>query len=197
MNCNCNCIAIIQIITYNQSNLRPSFFPSLSTGNTFFNLLNLLRRSSEMFRERNGKTVLPALRVTCVCVRVCVCVRSPVVYMKPSSNFSTCFVVSGKCFAHGMTTPTCQPRESRIYVCPNPERLHLPEISLLRIQTHSVVTHHYSGAVTFLTEGNIRISLHVFVFVLAVEQDIVLIHDAVFFFLHVRAFCVSTLAFGT
>jgi len=48
-NCTCNCIAFIQMITYNLSNLRPSFFHSLSTGNTFFHL-NLSRRSSEMFR---------------------------------------------------------------------------------------------------------------------------------------------------
>ena len=82
-----------------------------------------------------------------------------------------------------------------MYVCPNPQCLYLPEISLFRIQKHSVVTYHYSGTVTFLTEGNIPISLHVFFFVLIVEQDIVLIHDAVFFFLHMCAFCVSAGAF--
>jgi hypothetical protein len=47
---------------------------------------------------------------------------------------------------------------------------------------YSVVTHHYSGAATFLTEGNIPVSLHA-LFVLIVEQDIVLVHDAVLFFL--------------
>jgi len=50
MNCTCNFIAFIQMITYNLSNLRPSFFRSLSTDNTFFYLLNLSRRSSEVFR---------------------------------------------------------------------------------------------------------------------------------------------------
>jgi hypothetical protein len=35
---------------------------------------------------------------------MCVCVGSPSVYMKPSSTFSTCFVLSRKCFANGMTT---------------------------------------------------------------------------------------------
>ena len=48
---------------------------------------------------------------------------------------------------------------------------------------------------TFLTESNIPISLHVFIFVLIVDQNIVLIHDAIFFFLHVCAFCVSIGAF--
>jgi hypothetical protein len=46
--------------------------------------------------------------------------------------------------------------------------------------------------VTFQTDGNIPISLDVFVFLLIVEQDIVFIHDAAlfffFFFLHVCAF---------
>jgi len=47
--------------------------------------------------------------------------------------------------------------------------------------------------VTFLTEYNITILLHAFAFVLLVEQDITLIHDAVFFFfLRVCVFCVST-----
>jgi hypothetical protein len=43
-------------------------------------------------------------------------------------------------------------------------------------------------SVTFRTDGNIPISLHVFAFLLIVEQDIVFIHDAAFFFLHVCAF---------
>jgi len=34
---------------------------------------------------------------------VCVCVESPCVYI-PSSTSSPCFVLSGKCFANGMTT---------------------------------------------------------------------------------------------
>jgi len=40
-------------------------------------------------------------------------------------------------------------------------------------------------SVTFQTDGNIPISLHVFAFLLIVEQDIVFIYDAAFFFLHV------------
>ena len=42
-------------------------------------------------------------------------------------------------------------------------------------------------SVTFQTDGNIPISLHVFAFLLNAEQDIVSIHDAAFI-LHVCAF---------
>jgi hypothetical protein len=45
---------------------------------------------------------------------------------------------------------------------------------------------------TFRTDGNIPILLHVFAFLLIVEQDIVFIHDAAFFFLHVCAFSYVT-----
>jgi hypothetical protein len=43
-------------------------------------------------------------------------------------------------------------------------------------------------SVTFRTDSNIPILLHVFAFLLIVEQDIVFIHDGAFFFLHVCAF---------
>ena len=43
-------------------------------------------------------------------------------------------------------------------------------------------------SVTFRTGRNIPISLQDFAFLLIVEQDIVFIHDAAFFFLHVCAF---------
>jgi hypothetical protein len=42
-------------------------------------------------------------------------------------------------------------------------------------------------SVTFQTDGNITILLHVFAFLLTVEQDVAFIHDAAFF-MHVRAF---------
>jgi hypothetical protein len=42
-------------------------------------------------------------------------------------------------------------------------------------------------SVTLQTDGNITISLHVFAFLLIVEQDTVFIHDAAFF-MHVRTF---------
>jgi len=43
-------------------------------------------------------------------------------------------------------------------------------------------------SVTFQTDGNITISLHVFASLLIVDEDIVFIHDVAFFFLHVCAF---------
>ena len=43
-------------------------------------------------------------------------------------------------------------------------------------------------SVTFQTDGNIPISLHVFAFLLFVEEDIAFIRDAAFFFLHGCAF---------
>ena len=43
-------------------------------------------------------------------------------------------------------------------------------------------------SVTFQTDGNIPIPLHVFAFLLIVEEDIAFIHDAAFFFSHVCAF---------
>jgi hypothetical protein len=46
-------------------------------------------------------------------------------------------------------------------------------------------------SVTFQTDGNIPISLHVLTFLLIVKQDIVFIHDAAFFFLCV-CFCVRS-----
>jgi hypothetical protein len=57
--------------------------------------------------------VLPAIRfanaMTTQCCqtwesRVCVCVGNPSVYMIPSSNFSSYFVLSGRCSANGMKT---------------------------------------------------------------------------------------------
>ena len=156
--------------------------------NTFFNLLKLLRRSSEMFRWRNDNTELPILRFTYVCVSEArVFTWNFLQPFQPVSSFLG--NVSQTKWQHWLVNP-----ESHVFVCvcvcvrPKPGCLHLPEISLFPIHTHSVVTHHYSGAVTLLTESTILISLHVFVFVLTVKQDILLIHDAVFFFLHVVCF---------
>jgi len=52
-------------------------------------------------------------------------------------------------------------------------------------------------SVTFQTDGNIPISLHVFAFLLIVKQDISFIHNAAFFFLHVCAFALSCGPFRT
>jgi hypothetical protein len=107
MKCTCNCIAFIQMITKNLSNFCQSSFHTLSGDNTFLCLLNL-------FPSFQGEVSLTGWQhsaanpesLVCVCVCACarVCVGSPSVYMKPSSTFSTCFVLSGKCFVNGMTT---------------------------------------------------------------------------------------------
>jgi hypothetical protein len=50
--------------------------------------------------------------------------------------------------------------------------------------------------VTFQTDGNIPILLHVFAFLLFVEQNIVFIHNAAFFFFH-YFFCPPFLLYDT
>jgi len=67
--------------------------------------------------------------------------------------------------------------------------LHARELETLQTFTLQLLTGKQKTLATFQTDGNIPISLHVFAFLLIVEQDIVFIHDAdFFFFLHVCAF---------
>jgi hypothetical protein len=110
---------------------------------------------------------------------MCVCVRSPCFYI--TSSTSSCFAVSGKCFAYGMTTlwsmlltwaTICSMLESQ-----KPHK-HLHSGSWREKQRTSV---------TFQTDSNIPISLRDFAFLLIVEQD-VFFHDAAFFFLHLCGF---------
>ena len=65
--------------------------------------------------------------------------------------------------------------------------LHARGSETLHTFTFRLLTGKERTSVTFQTDGNIPISLHVFAFLLTVEQDIVFIHDAAFF-MHVRAF---------
>jgi len=65
--------------------------------------------------------------------------------------------------------------------------LHAGGSETLQTFTFRLLTGKESTSVTFQTDGNIPISLHVFAFLLIVERDIVFIHDAAFF-MHVRAF---------
>jgi len=65
--------------------------------------------------------------------------------------------------------------------------LHARGSETLQTFTFRLLTGKERTSVTFQTDGNITISLHVFVFLLIVEQDIVFIHDAAFF-MHVCAF---------
>jgi hypothetical protein len=65
--------------------------------------------------------------------------------------------------------------------------LHARGSETLQTFTFRLLTEKERNSVPFQTDGNITISLHVFAFLLTVEQDIVFIHDAAFF-MHVRAF---------
>jgi len=65
--------------------------------------------------------------------------------------------------------------------------LHAQGLETLQTFTFWLLTGKERTSVTFQTDGNITILLHVFAFLLIVEQDIVFIHDAAFF-MHVRAF---------
>jgi len=66
--------------------------------------------------------------------------------------------------------------------------LHAQELETLQTFTFRFLKGKQKTSVTFQTNGNIPISLHVFAFLLIVEEDIVFIHDSAFFFLHVCAF---------
>ena len=168
MNCTCNCIAFIQIITYNLSNIRPSFFRSLSTDNTFFHLLYLSCRSARCFA--NGMT-------TQCCQpwqsRVCLC-RKPLclytffdllaLFHPLWERFCERQNNTDPCFSHGQLYVACS-------TVGNPTNIYIP--------APEGKTKNFS---------DIPISLHVFAFLLIVGEDTVFIHDAAFFFLHVCAF---------
>ena len=66
--------------------------------------------------------------------------------------------------------------------------LHARGSETLQTFTFRLLSGKQRTSVTFQTDGNIPISLHVFAFLLTVQQDIVFIHDAAFFFLHMCAF---------
>jgi len=65
--------------------------------------------------------------------------------------------------------------------------LHARESETLQTFTFRLLKGKQRTSVTFQTDCNIPISLHVFAFLLIFEEDIVFIHDAAFF-LHVCAF---------
>jgi hypothetical protein len=66
--------------------------------------------------------------------------------------------------------------------------LHARGSETLQTFTFRVLTGKERTSVTFQTDGNIPMLLPACAFLLIVEQDIVFIHDAAFFFLHVCAF---------
>jgi len=65
--------------------------------------------------------------------------------------------------------------------------LHARQSETLQTFTFRLLKGKQRTSVTFQTVGNIPILLHVFAFLLIVEQDIIFIRDAASFFLHVCA----------
>jgi hypothetical protein len=65
--------------------------------------------------------------------------------------------------------------------------LHVRGSETVQTFTFQLLNRKERTSVTFQTDSNITISLHVFAFLLIVEQDIVFIHNSAFF-MHVRAF---------
>jgi len=128
MNWTCNCIAFIQMITYNLSNLRPSFFRSLSTDNTFFSLLNLSRRSARCFANRMTTQCCQSWQSR---VFLCVSAAPVVIYLlrprHPVSSFlgnvsRTAWQHCDPCFSHGQLYAACSRggNPTNIYI-PAPE----------------------------------------------------------------------------
>jgi len=66
--------------------------------------------------------------------------------------------------------------------------LHAQELETLQTFTFRLLKGKQKTSVTFQTDGNIPVLLHVFAFLLIVEEDIVFIYDVAFFFLDVCAF---------
>jgi len=75
--------------------------------------------------------------------------------------------------------------------------LHARESEPLQTFTFRLLKGKQRTSVTFQTDGNIPISLRVFAFLLIVEQCIVFINDAAFFFFLHMCFCVSCGPFHT
>jgi hypothetical protein len=65
---------------------------------------------------------------------------------------------------------------------------HAQESEALQTFTLRFLKGKQKTSVTFQTDGNIPVSLHIFPFLLTVEEDIVFIHDSAFLFLYVCAF---------
>ena len=66
--------------------------------------------------------------------------------------------------------------------------MHARESETLQTFTFRRLKGKQRTSVKFQTDSNIPISLHVFAFLLIVEKDMVFIHNAAFFFLHVCVF---------
>jgi hypothetical protein len=145
--------------------------------NTLFGLINLSRPSTDTFRERDNNAVLPTLRVACVCL----CRQSQCLY-------DTFFDLLNLFHSFwGMFRERHDNTATNVSALNN-YKLHARGSETLQIFTFRLLKGKERTSVTFRIEGNIPISVHVFAFLLIVEQGIVFIHDAAIFFLHVCAF---------
>jgi hypothetical protein len=85
-----------------------------------------------------------------------------------------------------------------VCVCPSPETLTHSGTCVVLFPSRRENKEYClsdSTSVTFLTQDNILISLHVFVCVLIVQQDIVFVHNSVLIFLARVCVCLSVLSF--
>jgi len=121
--------------------------------------------------------VLPTLRVARARVRVCVC-RKTQCFFDPLNLFRPFWEMFRKW--HDNTVILASHMGNYM--------LHARGSETLQTFTFRLLKGKQRTSVAFQTDGNIPISLHVFVFLLIVQQHIVFIHDATFFFLHVCAF---------
>jgi hypothetical protein len=101
--------------------------------------------------------------------------------MISSSTFSTCFVSCGKCFANGVTTLWSMLLTWATVCCMLESRKPYKHLHSGSWRENKELQWHFMQTVTF----QFRYFLY---FLLIVEQDIVFIYDAAFFFLHVCAF---------
>jgi len=167
------------MITKNLSNFRPSSFRTLSRDNTIFCLLNFSRRSSEMFaNEMTTQCCQLWESRVCACVRVC---RRPQCLHETFFHLFNLFRPFWEMFCKRHDNTVIHASHMGNYM------LHAGRSETLQTFTFRLLTGKERTSVTYQTDGNITISLHVFAFLLIVEQDIVFIHDAAFF-MHVRAF---------
>jgi hypothetical protein len=176
LNCTCNYIAFIQMITWNLSNLRPSFFRSLSADKFFFFTFSTF-------------PVVPARRfangMTTQCSqlwesRVCLC-RKPLCLYDTFFDLLTLFRRFWEMFRERHDNNVIHVSHTGNYM------LHAQGSETLQTFTFRLLKGKQRTSVTFQTDGNIPISLHVFAFLLIVQQNISFIHNAAFF-LHVCAF---------
>jgi len=163
-----------KMITYNLSNLRPSFFRSLSTDNTFFS-------SSQPFPSFQRDVWLTGWQHSAANPdsHVCVCVGIPCLYT--FVDLLALFRPLWEMFRERHDNTVIHASHMGNYM------LHARQSETLQTFTFRLLKGKQRTSVTFQTDGNIPISLHVFAFLLIVEQDIVFIRDAAFF-LHVCAF---------